>query len=42
MKSLLKGGLCTEVAYALNHLSSLGHNYYVVFVQRWSLHRGDL
>jgi len=36
MKSLLKGGLYTEVVSALSHLISLGHNYYVVF-RRWPL-----
>jgi len=40
MKSLLKGGLCTEVVSVLSHLLSLGNNYYVVFVQRWSLEGG--
>jgi len=37
MWSLHKGGLFTEVVSLLSHLSSLRHNYYVVFVQRWSL-----
>jgi len=47
MWSLYRGSLCTEVVSVLNHLSSLGHNYYVVFVQGglctgWSLYRGGL